>query len=101
MDTGGHSTIEMAGAGDRQVVEVHDEGDGDRQHHKTRDRRRRMAWRQHRKGGIIITTDLYNNNRRKLSLPRYGGLQCPSGYLCPSRVDDEQGEKEATGEEAR
>lgn len=48
---------------------------------------------RHRKGGIIVTTDLYNNNRQKLSLPRCGGLQCPSGYLCPSRVDEEQGEK--------
>jgi hypothetical protein len=36
---------------------------------------------------------VYNNNQQKLSLPRYGGLQCPSGYLCPSRVDNEQGEK--------
>jgi hypothetical protein len=55
--------------------------------------KRRMAWRRHRKGGIIVTTDVYNNNRQKLSLPRYGGLKCPSGYLCPSRVDDDQGEK--------
>lgn len=47
MDTGRDSTIEMAGAGDRQVVEVHDEGDGHRQHHKTRDRR---EWR----GGNIV-----------------------------------------------
>lgn len=50
MDTDRDTTIEMAGAGDRQVVEVHDEG-GPRQHHKTRDRRSgKEEWR----GGNIV-----------------------------------------------
>jgi hypothetical protein len=40
-----------------------------------------------------MTTDVYNNNQQKTVPAPLWRLQCPSGYLCPSRVDDEQGEK--------
>ncbi|SRR6266404_7339220 len=100
MDTDRDSAMEMASAGDSdKLVEVHDEGR--RQHHKTRDRweKGKEEWRgrRHREAGIIVTDGRIQQST-KLSVMR---SQCPGGYLSPSRVDSEQGEKKQEFEEAR